>query len=92
MNDCWFSLSLFDKLLYDRLPLFLRQPRQRVVVGGQGREVPDGHGALLVALGGEVGWSQVVGQLLLGLGLGVEQVLNLGIDRKLIWSVYVNQF
>ena len=90
MNDCWFSLSLFDKLLYDRLPLFLRQPRQRVV-GGQGREVPDGQSALLVALGGEAG-SQVVGQLLLGLGLGVEQVLNLGIDRKLIWSVYVNQF
>ena len=71
-------LSLFDKLLDDRLPLFLRQPRQRVVVGRQGREVPDGHGALLVALRSKAG-SQVVGQLLLGLGLGVEKVLNLGI-------------
>ena len=65
---CWCFASLFDKLLYDRLPLFLGQPRQRVVVGGQR------YHALLVVLGGV---AKVVGHLLLGLGLGVQQVLNL---------------
>ena len=75
---CVGSRSLSDELLDDHLPLFLGQPREGgVVVGGQRRGVPIGHrGAVLVVLGSRVG-AQVVGKLLFGLGLGVEQVLNL---------------
>ena len=86
------SASLSDKLLDDHLPLLLGQPRQGVV-GGQRRHLPVRHHhhrrrrshCLILVLGG-VAHAQVVGQLLFGLGLGVEQVLggnSIGLKNRL---------